>query len=78
VETLVYEAVNKRTLENGLRRIDEADYVLFLKPSLAPGSDWARVYAADYYKYCERVGVLEDSRVSPDFGVFKIRKPAER
>jgi hypothetical protein len=74
VETLVYDAVNKRSLEDGLRRIDAANFVLFLKPGLAPGPDWTRVYAADYRAYCQRVGILEDSRVSPDLDVFKIRK----
>jgi len=74
LDTLVYDAINKRTLEDGLRRIDAADYVLFLKDNLEPGANWARVHAAEYRAYCEKVGVLLDSRISPDLVVFKIGK----
>src|SRR5260370_789616 len=36
LDTLVYDAINKRSLEDGLRRIDAAAYVLFFPPHLAP------------------------------------------
>jgi hypothetical protein len=76
LDTLVYDAINKRTAEEGLQRIDAADYVLFLKPSLAPGPDWSRVYAPAYRAHCEKVGSLLDVNISPDLDVFKIRKAA--
>ena len=72
VDTLVYDEVNKRTLEDGLRRIDKADYVLFLKPEHTPGPDWSRTRAKDYRAYCENKGRLMDVQTSPDFDVFKI------
>ncbi len=74
--TLVYDAINKRSLEQGLRSIDAADYVLFLKQGSPPAPDWAwsRVYARDYRAYCEKVGILLDANISPDMDVFKIRK----
>lgn len=74
VDTLVYDAVNKRSLEDGLKRIDAADYVLFLRPGLTPGADWQRVWAQEYRAYCERGGILLDPKISPDMDVFKIRK----
>ena len=76
VGTLVYDAINERTLDQGLRSIDASDYVLFLKPGSPPASDWAwsRVYARDYRAYCEKVGILMDAKISPDVDVFKIRK----
>jgi hypothetical protein len=76
IDTLVYDAINKRSAEEGLNRIDVSDYVLFLKPALAPGPDWSRVYARDYRAHCERVGALLDAKISPDMDVFKIGKPA--
>jgi hypothetical protein len=76
LDALVYYALNKRSAEEGLNRIDVSDYVLFLKPALAPGPDWSRVYARDYRAHCERVGALLDAKISPDMDVFKIGKPA--
>ena len=74
LDTLVYDAMNKRTAEEGFKRIDAADYVLFVKPGSSPGPDWSRVYAQDYRAYCEKVGVLMDGKISPDLDVFNIRK----
>ncbi len=75
LETLVYDAVNKRSRQDGFKHIDAADYALFLKPGLPPGPDWTRAYAQDYRAYCEKVGILLDAKISPDMDVFKIRKP---
>jgi hypothetical protein len=72
LDTLVYDAMNKRTPEEGFRRIDAADYVLFLRPGLPVGPGWSRVYAPDYRAHCEKVGVLLDPKISPDLDVFKI------
>ncbi len=72
VDTLVYDEVNKRTLEDGLKRIDKADYVLFLKPEHTPGPDWSQMRARDYRAYCEKTGHIMDVQTSPDFDVFKI------
>ena len=74
VDTLVYDAVNKRTLDDGLKRIDEANYVVFLRLGLTPGADWQRVWAKDYRAYCERMGTLLDPKVSSDLDVFKMQK----
>jgi len=74
LDTLVYDAINKRSLEEGLRRIDSADYVLFLRSGHTPGADWQRVWAQDYRAHCERAGILLDSKISPDTDVFKISK----
>jgi len=74
VGTLVYDAINKRSLDQGLRSIDAVEYVLFLKPGSPPVPDWSRVYARDYRAYCEKVGILMDANISPDVDVFKIRK----
>ena len=74
LDALVYYALNKRIPDEGFQRIDTADYVLFLKPGLAPGPDWSRVYAQDYRVHCEKVGTLLDAKISPDFDVFKIRE----
>jgi hypothetical protein len=74
LDTLVYDAINKRTREEGFQRIDAADYVLFLKPSLALGVDWSRIYAQDYRAHCEKFGTLMDAQTSSDLDVFKIRK----
>jgi hypothetical protein len=77
LDALVYYSLNKRTADEGLKRIDAADYVLFLKPGLAPGPDWSRVYAQDYRAHCEKVGILLDSKISPDLEVFKIPKSVQ-
>ena len=74
LDSLVYDAINKRTPEEGFRRVDAADYILFLKPGFPPGPDWSRVYAQDYRAYCEKVGILLDAKISPDLDVFKIPK----
>lgn len=73
LDTLVYDAINKRTAEEGFQRIDAADYVLFLRPDFPPGPDWSRTYAQEYRAYCEKVGILLDPKISPDLDVFKIR-----
>ena len=72
MDTLGYDAVNKRTLQDGLKRIDEADYVVFLRPGITPGPEWGRVWAQDYRAHCERIGILLDPKISPDLDVFKI------
>ncbi len=74
LDTLVYDAINKRTPNEGFRRIDAADYVLFLKPGFLPGPNWSRTHAQDYRAYCEKVGILLNAKISPDLDVFKIRK----
>ena len=74
LDTLVYDAINKRTAEEGFKRIDTADYVLFLRPGFPPGPDWSRIYAQDYRAHCEKVGALLDTKISRDLDVFKIRK----
>jgi hypothetical protein len=73
LDALVYYALNKRSVDEGFRRIDAADYVLFLKPGL-PGPDWSRVYAQASRAHCEKVGTLLDAEISPDLDVFKIWK----
>ena len=73
VDTLVYDAVNKRTLQDGLKQIDDSDYVVFLRPGLTPGANWQRVWAQEYRAYCEKVGVLLEPGVSPDVDVFKVK-----
>jgi len=67
LDTFGYDAISKRSLEEGLRRIDAADYVLFLRSGHTPGADWQRAH-------CERAGILLDSKISPDTEVFKISK----
>jgi hypothetical protein len=76
VDTLVYDKVNKRTLQDGINRIDAADYVLFLRPGFTPGADWQRVWAPDYRAHCEAVGSLLQPDTSPEFEVFRIRSTA--
>lgn len=75
LDTLVYDEINKRSLEDGLKRIDAADYVLFLRPGIPPGADWMRTHAQEYRAHCERVGILISAGTSLDFDVFKIPKP---
>jgi hypothetical protein len=72
VDTLVYDEVNKRSLEDGLKRIDNADYVLFLKPNNAPGPDWTMTRAKDYRAHCEKIATFMSSQISRDFDVFKV------
>ncbi len=74
LDTLVYDAINKRTLKDGTDRIDTADYVLFLRADHAPGADWQRVWAQEYRSHSEKAGILLDSKISPDLDVFKIHK----
>lgn len=76
LDTLVYDKVNKWTLEDGLKRIDAADFVLFLKPGFKQGADWQRIWAGEYRAHTEKVGTLLDSQTSPEFDVFKIRASA--
>lgn len=73
LDTLVYDEVNGRSLEEGLRRIDNADYVLFLRAKHQAGPDWSRTRAKDYRAHCEKVGLLLSAETSPDFDVFRIR-----
>jgi len=75
LDTLVYDAINKRTLKDGTDRIDTADYILFLRPDHTPGADWQRIWAQDYRSHSEKAGILMDSKISPDLDIFKIRKP---
>jgi hypothetical protein len=74
VDTLVYDEVNKRSLEEGFERIDKADYVLFLKPGNSPGPDWTMRRAKDYRAHCEKVGTLMSAETSSDFDVFKVSR----
>jgi hypothetical protein len=76
VETIIYDAINKRPPEMGFSSIDAADYVLFLKPNLPQDAEWTRIYAKDYRAHCEKVGTLMDAQTSPDLDVFRIRKAA--
>ena len=75
LDTLVYDAINKRSLKDGTDRIDTADYVLFLRSNHTLGADWQRIWAQDYRSYSEKIGALLDPKISPDMDVFKIRKP---
>jgi hypothetical protein len=72
VDTLAYDEVNKRSLEEGFERIDKADYVLFLKPGNSLGPDWTMTRAKDYRAHCEKVGTLMSAQISSDFDVFKV------
>jgi hypothetical protein len=74
LDTVVYDAMNKRSAEDGFQRIDDSDYVLFLQPQIEPGADWARTYAAHYRQQCEQKGLLDSSVASREFDVFEIRK----
>jgi hypothetical protein len=74
VDTVAYDEIHNRTLEDGLRRIDKTDYVLFLKPGNSPSPDWTRTRAADYRAYCEKFGILMNAQTSADFDVFKVLK----
>lgn len=79
LDTLVYEVLNKRSADDGLKRIDSADFVLFLKPTEEPGPSWSRAYDAQYRAHAEKVGVLQDSSISAEFAVFSIsKKPVPR
>lgn len=73
VDTLVYDAINGRTVEDGFKRIDTANYVLFLRPGITPGAGWSRIHASSYRQYCEKVAMLQDSNLSAYFDVFKVR-----
>lgn len=73
LDTLVYDAAKGHKVDEGFRRIDAADYVLFLKPGLTAGADWTRVNAADYRAHCVSVGSLESPDISPVFEVYAIR-----
>jgi hypothetical protein len=73
LDTLVYDKVNRWTLEAGLKRIDAADFVLFLRPDFTPGAGWQRIWAGEYRAHTKAVGTLLDSQTSPEFDVFKIR-----
>jgi len=75
LDTLVYDAINKRTLKDGTDRIESADYVLFLRPDHTPGVDWERVWAQNYRSDAEKAGTLLHPTTSPDMDVFKIRNP---
>jgi hypothetical protein len=72
VDTVAYDEINNRTLEDGLRRISKSDYVLFLKPGNSPSPDWTRTHAEDYRAYCEKIGSLMNAQTSPDFDVYKM------
>src|SRR5262249_7397730 len=70
LDTLVYDALNKRSMEDGLRRIEAADFVLFLKPGLPAGPQWSTVWAEQYRAHCQALGLLLDSHLSAEFDVF--------
>ena len=75
LDTLVYDEMNKRSLEDGFKRIDAADYILFLRPGLPAGGERTRTHAQEYRAHCEKVGILMSAQTSRDFDVFKIPKP---
>jgi hypothetical protein len=77
IDTLVYDAVNKRSLEDGLHRISSADYVLFLKPSFASGPQWSRTWASEYRAYAEKTGLPLPALVSSEFDVFAMKANAK-
>src|SRR5579862_3074813 len=72
VDTVAYDEINNRTVEQGLSRIAKSDYVLFLKPGNSPSPDWTSTHAEDYRSYCEKIGTLMNTQTSPDFEVYKI------
>ena len=78
LDTLVYDAVDKRTMADGFDRIDGADFVLFLKSGQTPGADWQRVWATDYRMRCLKIGKLLDSSTSPDMDVFRVNRSEAR
>jgi hypothetical protein len=75
VDTLVYDAVNKGTVEDGCRRMAAADYTLFLRPEIPAGPSWTRQWASQYRACAERDGTLVDSQRFREFDVFKMKKP---
>lgn len=75
LDTLVYDAINKRTIEDGYQRMTAADYVLFLKPEVPAGPEWSRQWAALYRAYAEQHGVVLASQTSREFDVFAMKRP---
>lgn len=73
VDTLVYDAINKRSLNDGYTRMAAADYVLFLRPHLPPGPPWSRQWASEYRAYAEETGALIPFPECPDFDVFRMK-----
>jgi hypothetical protein len=74
LDTLVYDAIAKRTLEDGYRRISSADYVLFLKPEFDAGPTWSRQWESQYRSYVATRGTPV-SQISSPFEVFRLTKP---
>src|SRR5262249_27733798 len=54
--TVVYDEMNKVPVQASYERLNNADFVLFLKPGVKPGADWSRVHDNEFRLYCERVG----------------------
>src|SRR5258708_20605416 len=75
LDTLVYDAINKRTVEQGYRRMDSDNYVLFLKSGFQPGPVWSRQWESQYRRYAEEHGTLLGSQSSREFDVFEMKKP---
>jgi hypothetical protein len=73
LDTLVYDAINKRTVQDGYKRMSTADYVLFLRGGNTPGPPWSRQWANEYRAYAEQHGEAIASTAS-EFEVFRIKK----
>ncbi len=74
LDTLVYDSIGKKTLEDGLRRISSSDYILFLKPEFTGGSAWSRQWEPQYRAYVAE-HATPVAQVSSVFEVFKVVKP---
>lgn len=73
LDTLVYDAIAKKTPEDGFRRISGADYVLFVKPQFATGPAWSRQFETQYRSYVAS-SATPVPQLSSVFEIFKVNK----
>lgn len=72
VDTLVYDALNGRSIYDSYHRMESADYILFHKPPLSTEPKWANAHAAEFYKYA---AAMADPAPAPSdyMNVMKVR-----
>jgi hypothetical protein len=73
VSTIVYDFVSGVALQESMRSIDRADYVMFLNPQGA--NDWSTHFLKDYRDRAAQIGERIDVDSSHGVEIYRIRHP---
>ncbi len=74
IDTLVYDSIRGRSVNDSLHRMNGADFLLFHKPPLSTEPSWANEHAKEFAEYASRIADETDAPTEY-MRVMKVRPP---